>query len=196
MSRYQGLVPLEGNDLERAAHEYFMRSEQIPTRVRLAVAEEFRGGENGGARRRWRAGGILLQFLPKSPERARQADLHPGDAPPGTESSCPARRRRLGRRPLAGRNGRRYRADRSGIIERAASLPFVPRTRRTRVPRGAGAGAMLVLAPKRRKHAAELSAGRPRRHGRGRQDHRHLRILQLDLRVRAGRNRVGGSALS
>jgi molecular chaperone Hsp33 len=28
----------------------------------------------------------LLQFLPKSPERARQADLHPGDAPPGTEA--------------------------------------------------------------------------------------------------------------
>jgi molecular chaperone Hsp33 len=85
MSRYQGLVPLEGNDLEHAAHEYFSRSEQIPTSVRLAVAEEFRGGENS-ARRHWRAGGILLQFLPKSPERARQADLDPGDAPPGTES--------------------------------------------------------------------------------------------------------------
>ena len=88
MNRYQGLVPLEGNDLEHVAHEYFLRSEQIPTRVRLAVAEEYRGGGGGngnGARRRWRAGGILLQFLPKSPERARQADLDPGDAPPGTE---------------------------------------------------------------------------------------------------------------
>jgi molecular chaperone Hsp33 len=82
MSRYQGVVPLEGKDLEHAAHEYFTRSEQIPTRVRLAVAEEFRGGENG-ARRRWRAGGILLQFLPKSAERARQPDLDPGDAPAG-----------------------------------------------------------------------------------------------------------------
>ncbi len=84
MSRYQGLVPLDGGTLEHAAHEYFSRSEQIPTRVRLVVAEEFRAGENG-ARRRWRAGGILLQFLPKSLERARQADLDPGDAPPGTE---------------------------------------------------------------------------------------------------------------
>jgi len=83
MSRYQGLVPLEGGDLEAAAHEYFARSEQIPTRVRLAVGEEFRAGENG-ARRHWRAGGILLQFLPASPERARQADLPPGNAPPGT----------------------------------------------------------------------------------------------------------------
>lgn len=26
---------------------------------------------------------MLLQFLPKAPERARQADLHPGDAPDG-----------------------------------------------------------------------------------------------------------------
>lgn len=83
MSRYQGLVPLEGGDLEQAAHEYFVRSEQIPTRVRLAVAEEFRAGENG-PRRHWRAGGILLQFLPNSPERARRPDLDPGDAPPGT----------------------------------------------------------------------------------------------------------------
>jgi molecular chaperone Hsp33 len=83
MSRYQGLVPLEGGGFEDAAHEYFARSEQIPTRVRLAVAEEFRAGQNG-ARRHWRAGGILLQFLPKSVDRLRQVDLDPGDAPPGT----------------------------------------------------------------------------------------------------------------
>ena len=83
MSRYQGLVPLDGGDLEQAAHEYFARSEQIPTRVRLAVGEEFRAGQNG-PRRHWRAGGILLQFLPNSIERQRQADLNPGDAPPGT----------------------------------------------------------------------------------------------------------------
>jgi molecular chaperone Hsp33 len=82
MNRYQGLVALEGGSLEDAAHEYFHRSEQIPTRVRLAVAEELRAGL-GGADHRWRAGGILLQFLPKAPERARVADLDPGDAPEG-----------------------------------------------------------------------------------------------------------------
>ncbi len=82
MSRYQGLVALEGGSLEDAAHEYFLRSEQIPTRVRLAVGEEWRVGEEG-PKHRWRAGGMLLQFLPKAPERARQADLHPGDAPEG-----------------------------------------------------------------------------------------------------------------
>ena len=27
---------------------------------------------------------MLLQFLPKAPERARQPDLHPGDAPEGS----------------------------------------------------------------------------------------------------------------
>jgi molecular chaperone Hsp33 len=82
MSRYQGLVALDGGGLEAAAHEYFLRSEQIPTKVRIAVGEEWRGGEGG--KHRWRAGGVLVQFLPKAPERARQADLHPGDAPEGT----------------------------------------------------------------------------------------------------------------
>ena len=80
MSRYQGLVALDGGSLEDAAHEYFQRSEQIPTRVRLAVGEEL----SAGAGHRWRAGGMLLQFLPKAPERARVADLDPGDAPEGT----------------------------------------------------------------------------------------------------------------
>jgi molecular chaperone Hsp33 len=77
-SRYQGVVALEGQGLEEAAHQYFRQSEQIPTRVRLAVAEQFKGG-----RRAYRAGGLLAQFLPRSPERARQADLHPGDIPEG-----------------------------------------------------------------------------------------------------------------
>src|SRR5213078_3632505 len=83
-ARYQGIVALEGKDLEHAAHEYFLRSEQIPTKVRLAVGEEVSAGPDG-ARHRWRAGGIVLQFLPKDPNRAAQADLDPGDAPEGTE---------------------------------------------------------------------------------------------------------------
>ena len=47
MNRYQGLVALDGGSLEDVAHEYFLRSEQIPTRVRLAVAEELRAGADG-----------------------------------------------------------------------------------------------------------------------------------------------------
>ena len=77
-SRYQGVVALDGQGFAEAAHQYFRQSEQIPTRVKLAVAEEFAGG-----RRRYRAGGILIQFLPASPERARAADLPPGDRPGG-----------------------------------------------------------------------------------------------------------------
>jgi molecular chaperone Hsp33 len=89
MNRYQGLVALEGGTLQDAAHEYFLRSEQIPTRVRLAVAEELRRGPDG-AGHRWRAGGILLQFLPKAAERMRQPDLDPGDAPEGAQKHAVA----------------------------------------------------------------------------------------------------------
>ena len=77
-SRYQGVVALEGQSLEEAAHQYFRQSEQIPTQVRLAVAEAFEDGQG-----RWRAGGLLVQFLPQSVDRARLADLPPGDIPEG-----------------------------------------------------------------------------------------------------------------
>ncbi|MBF9234903.1 Hsp33 family molecular chaperone [Microvirga alba] len=81
-SRYQGVVAMEGQGLEEAAHQYFRQSEQIPTRVRLAVAEQF---ENG--RHTYRAGGLMIQFLPTSPDRMRQADLAPGDIPEGHSSN-------------------------------------------------------------------------------------------------------------
>jgi molecular chaperone Hsp33 len=80
-SRYQGVVALEGQGLEAAADQYFRQSEQIPTRVRLAVAEQFEGG-----RRSYRAGGLMVQFFPNSPERLRQGDLAPGDVPEGHPS--------------------------------------------------------------------------------------------------------------
>ncbi|KQP15542.1 Hsp33 family molecular chaperone [Methylobacterium sp. Leaf93] len=77
-SRYQGVVALDGQSLEEAAHQYFRQSEQIPTQVRLAVAEQFAGGD-----KTYRAGGLLIQFLPQSIDRARLADLPPGDIPEG-----------------------------------------------------------------------------------------------------------------
>lgn len=78
LSRHQGVIALDGQGLEQAAHQYFERSEQIPTLVRLAVGEIV---TSEGAH--WRAGGLMAQFLPDSPERRRRADLDPGDAPPG-----------------------------------------------------------------------------------------------------------------
>lgn len=72
--RYQGIVALEGGTLENVAHTYFQQSEQVPTLVRLAVAQLSLKGER---RPHWRAGGTLVQYLPPHGERA-MADL-PGD---------------------------------------------------------------------------------------------------------------------
>ena len=57
--RYQGIVPLEGDSLARAAESYFTQSEQIPSIVRLSAAR----GKAG-----WTAGGILFQHLPEGEE--------------------------------------------------------------------------------------------------------------------------------
>ena len=57
--RYQGIVPLEGESLARAAESYFTQSEQIPSIVRLAAAKGAAG---------WTAGGILFQHLPEGEE--------------------------------------------------------------------------------------------------------------------------------
>jgi len=81
MRRYQGVVPLDGDSLEEVAHAYFEQSEQIPTTVRLAVAEVFDRQEGEAPRQSWRAGGVLVQFLPESEDRIRHRDLDPGDAP-------------------------------------------------------------------------------------------------------------------
>jgi len=77
MQRYQGIVQLDGSTLEDVARSYFRQSEQIPTEVRLGVARMVVPGESGGGR--WRAGGLLIQFLPSAPERARMSDLPGGD---------------------------------------------------------------------------------------------------------------------
>jgi len=77
--RYQGIVALDGATLEEIAGAYFRQSELIPTRVRLAVAELLDKDENGKPRHRWRAGGMVAQFLPDAPDRMRQPDLPGGD---------------------------------------------------------------------------------------------------------------------
>lgn len=80
---YQGIVALDGASLEEIAGGYFRQSEQIPTRVRLGAAELFDRDEAGKPRHRWRAGGLVAQFLPDAPERMRQIDLHGGDGDVG-----------------------------------------------------------------------------------------------------------------
>ncbi len=79
--RYQGIVQLDGNTLEEAARTYFRQSEQIPTEIRIEVAKLVLPGEP----ERWRAGGMLVQFLPEAPERLRMPDLPGGDGDTGPE---------------------------------------------------------------------------------------------------------------
>jgi molecular chaperone Hsp33 len=56
--RTQGITPIEGESLSLAAEHYFQQSEQIPTKVRLAVGSVV---TDGGAA--WRAGGALIQLI-------------------------------------------------------------------------------------------------------------------------------------
>lgn len=55
--RYQGIVPLEGESLGKAAEHYFFQSEQIPSFVQIDVRHD--AGEG------CIAGGMLIQHLPE-----------------------------------------------------------------------------------------------------------------------------------
>ena len=69
LDRYQGIVALDGCRLSEAAHTYFRQSEQIPTFVRLAVARHYAAGSW-----QWRAGGLLVQYVPPVEEGATSDD--------------------------------------------------------------------------------------------------------------------------
>ena len=73
LDSYQGIVPLGGVTLTEATHTYFRQSEQLPTFIRLAVARHYAGGQW-----HWRAGGLILQYVPKAGGDARP--LNPAEA--------------------------------------------------------------------------------------------------------------------
>jgi molecular chaperone Hsp33 len=81
MERYQGIVPLDGADLTAAAHSYFEKSEQIPTRIHMAAGPLLQRGAKGEA---WRAGAIMVQHLPRE-GGASPLPTHSGDAPEGSD---------------------------------------------------------------------------------------------------------------
>ena len=62
MKPYQGIPPLAGGSLSACAETYFAQSEQLPTRFALTYG---RSQERGQAET-WRAGGIMLQHMPKA----------------------------------------------------------------------------------------------------------------------------------
>ena len=62
---YQGITPIAGGSLAACAQTYFAQSEQIPTRFELTYGRSQLPGEDA----HWRAGGVMLQHMPKaSPE--------------------------------------------------------------------------------------------------------------------------------
>ncbi|TNE56782.1 MAG: Hsp33 family molecular chaperone [Alphaproteobacteria bacterium] len=69
--RYQGFVPLEGNNLGDCLQTYFQQSEQLATSVCAAVAQVI-VPQDEGAKESWRAGAIMLQHLPQ-PNRQKVA---------------------------------------------------------------------------------------------------------------------------
>ena len=56
--RTQGITPIEGESLSLCAEHYFTQSEQVPTKVRLAV-----GQVTTEAGTSWRAGGAMIQVI-------------------------------------------------------------------------------------------------------------------------------------
>lgn len=70
---WQSMVPIEGATIADCAQTWFSQSEQVPTRVRLAVGEI---SEPGGTKR-WRSGGALIQQV--AGDAARGATDEPWD---------------------------------------------------------------------------------------------------------------------
>ena len=69
MDRYQGVTAIEGETLALCAEQYFAQSEQVPTRVRLAV-----GRADVGQGEHWRAGGMLVQYIAADDARGATDD--------------------------------------------------------------------------------------------------------------------------
>ena len=59
---YQGITPIAGGSLAACAQTYFAQSEQLPTRFELS----FGRSTIAGAPETWRAGGVMLQHMPKA----------------------------------------------------------------------------------------------------------------------------------
>jgi len=59
---YQGITPLSGQSLRSCAEAYFAQSEQLPTRFALS----FGRSSGPGVAEHWRAGGVMLQHMPKA----------------------------------------------------------------------------------------------------------------------------------
>ncbi|MFY0620405.1 MAG: Hsp33 family molecular chaperone HslO [Pelagimonas sp.] len=59
---YQGITPIAGDSLSDCAAAYFAQSEQLPTKFSLSFGKSIEPGIG----EHWRAGGIMLQHMPKA----------------------------------------------------------------------------------------------------------------------------------
>ena len=59
---YQGITPIAGGSLRACAETYFAQSEQLPSRFALSFGRSTLKGEAES----WRAGGVMLQMMPKA----------------------------------------------------------------------------------------------------------------------------------
>ncbi|WP_170404823.1 Hsp33 family molecular chaperone HslO [Ruegeria arenilitoris] len=59
---YQGITPLAGGSISACAEAYFAQSEQLPTRFSLSFGKS----TEPGVGEHWRAGGVMLQHMPKA----------------------------------------------------------------------------------------------------------------------------------
>ncbi|CUH79601.1 Hsp33 family molecular chaperone HslO [Tropicibacter naphthalenivorans] len=67
MQPYQGITPIAGNSLSDCAAAYFAQSEQLPTTFALSYGKSREPGQP----EHWRAGGIMLQHMPKASPHAQ-----------------------------------------------------------------------------------------------------------------------------
>ena len=177
--RYQGIVELDGTSLEDAARTYFRQSEQIPTEIKLEVAKIVRPGQP----ERWRAGGLIAQFLPEAPERLRMPDLPGGDGDPA--GGRDRNRQFVARAAGAARHDPADRADRPDHRAGAAALPAVPRARRQGLSGRARRRRMLLLARENPRHPGRLFGRGDLGKHRARKNLGRLRILLEGIRVRS-----------
>ena len=68
--RTQGITPIEGESLSLCAEHYFTQSEQVPTKVRLAV-----GQVTTAAGTAWRAGGAMIQVIASDDARGSTEEI-------------------------------------------------------------------------------------------------------------------------
>ena len=72
---YQGITPLAGGSLAACAEAYFAQSEQLPTRFALNYGRALQADGSG----EWRAGGMMIQTMPKASPFAQSGEGGSGE---------------------------------------------------------------------------------------------------------------------